>query len=48
MNRAIEGDTVVLRVLPQAEWKRAARRGERLGDQAGEMRGRCRGGVGEM
>ena len=51
MNRAIEGDTVVVRVLPQAEWKRAARRGERLGDQAGgdvgEMWGRCWGDVGE-
>ena len=37
MNRAVEGDTVVLRVLPQEEWRRAARRGERLGDQAREM-----------
>ena len=37
MNRAVEGDTVVLRVLPQEEWSRAARRGERLGDQAREM-----------
>ena len=34
MNRAVEGDTVVLRLLPQSEWKLAAKRGEKLGDQA--------------
>ena len=34
MNRAVEGDTVVLRLLPQPEWKLAAKRGEKLGDQA--------------
>ena len=34
MNRAVEGDTVVLRLLPQAEWRLAAKRGEKLGDQA--------------
>ena len=33
MNRAIEGDTVVVRLLPKAEWRRAGPKGERLADQ---------------
>ena len=34
MNRGVEGDTVVVRLLPQAEWKRAAAGSERLADQS--------------